>query len=194
MRKRKKKDQDKKGILVFAGLLGVGLVTFFALKDRNNTPTESVTDWANNPNPSAPGRGLTNNNPLNIKLTNIPWQGKRPNNLNTDGVFEQFDTLAHGYRAAIKNLRSYITQGITGMDQVIQTWAPDSTGNYQAYVKQRMGLDPNQNYNLGGGWLNNQQNTWSLVKAMAEFENNPNASANYISNNQQAFNDAWLML
>ena len=187
-----KKKKDNRG-LIFAGLFGLGLVTYFATRNRKETTT-GATSWANNPNPSAPGRGLSNNNPLNIKLTNIPWSGKIPNTLNTDGVFEQFDTLPYGYRAAVKNLRTYVNNGITNMDQIIQTWAPDSTGNYQSYVKQRMGLNPSDSYNLGGQWLYNKQNVWSLVKAMAEFENDPSASSNYIQANQGAFNDAWAML
>jgi hypothetical protein len=191
---KKKKDRNKK--LLFAGLFGVGIVTYILLRtSKDDEPGESgASSTGNRPNPTAPGRGLQNNNPLNLKYSNTPWQGKIPQSLNTDLPFEQFDNLAFGYRAGIKNLRYYNSQGVSDIDSIIQMWAPDTTGNYEAYVKQRIGLDPDKNYNLPGGFFLDKSNMWGLVQAMAEFENNPQLSESYIHNNKGAFNDAWASL
>lgn len=88
--------------------------------------------------PSAPlPRGLRNNNPLNIRISGIAWRGKRPLEENTDGSFEQFDTLKNGIRAALINIRTYIKKYRLNTPQtIIQRWAPAADGNdTNAYVK-----------------------------------------------------------
>ena len=88
-------------------------------------------------------RGIRNNNPGNIRLTRIDWDGKVPNNDNTDGEFEQFESPFFGIRAMARNLKSYRERGIDSIGQIVTTWAPangiDNAGNkYQndteAYV------------------------------------------------------------
>lgn len=83
-----------------------------------------------------PPRGLRNNNPLNIRISGIAWRGKRPLSENTDGSFEQFDTLTNGIRAALINIRTYIRKyKINTPQTIIQRWAPASDGNdTEAYV------------------------------------------------------------
>ena len=45
-------------------------------------------------------RGYRNNNPLNIRIDKKnPWLGRVIPN--TDGEFEQFTSMAYGYRAAM---------------------------------------------------------------------------------------------
>jgi hypothetical protein len=195
MARTQNKKKDDKGLLLFAGLFGVGVVTYLMLRTRKDEPGNEGGGSGPRPNPQAPGRGLMNNNPLNLKYSSTPWAGKIPRELNTDLPYEQFDTLAHGYRAGIKNLRFYVDNlGMTSLNAIIQKWAPDSTGTYQTYVKGQMGLDPTQDYNLGGQWLYNKGNVWSLVSAMAKFENNPATSTAYIQNNKDKFTNAWNML
>ena len=41
-------------------------------------------------------RGYRNNNPLNLRISNNAWKGKIPASQNTDGAFEQFQTMAKG--------------------------------------------------------------------------------------------------
>ena len=80
-------------------------------------------------------RGLRNNNPLNIRISSTPWQGKVANN--TDGQFEQFTSLELGIRAALVNIRTYIRRDrLDNVQLIISRWAPGSDGNnVKAYVE-----------------------------------------------------------
>ena len=80
-------------------------------------------------------RGLRNNNPLNIRISSTPWQGKVANN--TDGQFEQFTSLELGIRAALVNIRTYIRRDrLANVQLIISRWAPGSDGNnVKAYVE-----------------------------------------------------------
>lgn len=82
-------------------------------------------------------RGLRNNNPLNLRISGISWRGKVPLGQNTDGSFEQFDTLQNGIRAALINIRTYIRKYHLNTPQaIINRWAPASDGNNTvAYVR-----------------------------------------------------------
>lgn len=78
-------------------------------------------------------RGLRNNNPLNIRISGTNWLGKLPLEKNTDGSFEQFDTIIHGIRAAMINVRTYINKYHCNTPQtIIHRWAPPSDGNNTA--------------------------------------------------------------
>ena len=81
-------------------------------------------------------RGLRNNNPLNIRISNITWKGKIPIEDNRDGSFEQFDTIVNGLRAALVNIRVYIRKYHCNTPlTIIQRWAPASDGNNtRAYI------------------------------------------------------------
>lgn len=80
-------------------------------------------------------RGIRNNNPLNIRISGTPWQGKVTNN--TDGTFEQFTSLEYGIRAALVNIRTYIKRDhICNITQIISRWAPRSDrNNIKAYIE-----------------------------------------------------------
>jgi hypothetical protein len=80
-------------------------------------------------------RGIRNNNPLNIRISGTPWQGKVTNN--TDGTFEQFTSLEYGVRAALVNIRTYIKRDrLCNITQIISRWAPSSDGNnVKAYIE-----------------------------------------------------------
>ena len=83
-------------------------------------------------------RGITNNNPLNIRRTVTPWVGKveKP----SDPDFEQFVGMAHGLRAAMVNLRT-IARRLWGRDKtvsiadVVAVWAPPSENDTYAYAR-----------------------------------------------------------
>lgn len=79
-------------------------------------------------------RGLRNNNPLNIRKSNTPWQGKKING--TDKDFEQFVSLEYGIRAAMVNIRTYLKRDrLQNICQIIAKWAPSSDGNnVEAYI------------------------------------------------------------
>lgn len=80
-------------------------------------------------------RGIRNNNPGNIRLTNIPWRGKVPNALNTDGVFEQFESAAFGIRAIARDLITDYSQGKNTIAELISEWAPPSENDTAAYIR-----------------------------------------------------------
>lgn len=93
-------------------------------------------------------RGIRNNNPLNIKK-GCNWKGERPNQ--SDPVFEEFQTIQLGIRAAFKLMRNHIT-GYKGtrpkmntLKKLIAVWAPpteNSTTRYVDYVSAQVGLSP----------------------------------------------------
>ena len=93
-------------------------------------------------------RGIRNNNPLNIKK-GCNWIGERPNQ--SDPVFEEFQTMQLGIRAAFKLMRNHIT-GYKGtrpkmntLKKLIAVWAPpteNSTTRYVDYVSAQVGLSP----------------------------------------------------
>ena len=92
-------------------------------------------------------RGYRNNNPLNIRISNNQWQGKITPSADSD--FEQFETIIYGFRAAIKNLKSYITRyGCNTISTIISKWAPASDSNnpmrYAAVVSNRSGIDKDE--------------------------------------------------
>ena len=74
-----------------------------------------------------------NMNPLNIrfdKKTN--WFGSR---LKDRRGFVQFAAFSYGYRAAVMILRSYAKRGLKTVPQIIETWAPRSENDTEAYIK-----------------------------------------------------------
>ena len=92
-------------------------------------------------------RGIRNNNPGNIRISNNQWRGKIPVSQNTDGSFEQFESMEMGVRAAILNLRSYFDRGIDTIEGIIKKWAPpteNDTGAYVNYVERCSGVDRNK--------------------------------------------------
>lgn len=78
-------------------------------------------------------RGIRNNNPLNIRKSPSRWVGKLTPS--TDPDFEQFDTLEHGIRAAVRIIRTYILKyGCNTPATIIARWAPASENNTQMYI------------------------------------------------------------
>lgn len=77
-------------------------------------------------------RGIRNNNPLNLRISDNDWLGKVRNN--TDGAFEQFTVMEYGIRAAMINIRTIVRRRkasgkSTTVRNLISTWAPNADGN-----------------------------------------------------------------
>ena len=91
-------------------------------------------------------RGIRNNNPLNIRKSNTQWVGKLQHN--TDGTFEQFDTMEHGIRAGFVILRTYIRKyNLRSIHKIIYRWAPPKENNTVEYIKtvcRRSGIEPDR--------------------------------------------------
>lgn len=117
-------------------------------------------------------RGCRNNNPLNIRVSNSLWLGKLPSRRCSDSVFEQFEHLEFGVRAACKLLYRYINvYHLRSVYSVIHRWAPSSDGNnvdsYVTSVIADLTAFPHVNpYYL----VPNKVNISALVVAMAKVE------------------------
>ena len=72
-------------------------------------------------------RGLRNNNPGNIRNSDATdWQGEVPASKKRDKTFEEFEDIAHGYRALIKLLQNYRRKyGCQTIADFISRWAPE---------------------------------------------------------------------
>lgn len=91
--------------------------------------------------------GVRNNNPGNIRATNIPWQGKTAPN----GGFETFGSPIDGIRAMARNLETHAKNGAGTLAKQIGLWAPPSENNTPAYIQdvaKQTGLDPNAPLNF----------------------------------------------
>lgn len=114
-------------------------------------------------------RGLRNNNPLNIRLSGTTrWQGEiRPS---SDRSFCQFESMAYGYRAALKLLQNYSKlNGCHTIRTMVSRWAPPSendTRSYIATVVKLTGIDPDKQINVS-----NKRQMCALVAAMSQVEN-----------------------
>lgn len=54
---------------------------------------------------------------------------------NTDGAFEQFESMAYGVRALMKLLTRYIHDGHNTVRLIIERYAPASENDTKAYIK-----------------------------------------------------------
>ena len=113
-----------------------GLVVIGSVSSSNQTNTNTNTNTETTPqqqfNDMSLPRGYRNNNPLNIRKGASAWKGKVVPG--TDSAFEQFITMAYGYRAALYLLRKYILQGNNTIRKIINKWAPPSENATSAYV------------------------------------------------------------
>jgi len=129
-------------------------------------------------------RGIRNNNSGNIRITNTAWQGKVEKN--TDGAFEQFETMEHGIRALMITLRSYINKHKKDtIRKIINRWAPTCENDTTAYintVSKRTGIGADEKISF------DKMTVFKLVEAICFVEN----GGSYIDNQQ--IEKAWGML
>lgn len=90
-------------------------------------------------------RGIRNNNPGNLRFTNIAWQGKIPKEKNTDAKvsFEQFTEVKWGIRAMLRDLLNDIDKGKNTLRLLINEYAPpieNNTANYINVVAKSLGM------------------------------------------------------
>lgn len=90
-------------------------------------------------------RGLRNNNPGNLIKGMKPFLGEKfPS---TDPRFRQFETIEYGYRAGLKLLVNFISQGYNTIGKIINRWAPPVENNTNAYIQavsKKTGIDVNK--------------------------------------------------
>lgn len=82
-------------------------------------------------------RGLRNNNPGNIRNSDATdWKGEVPAAAKKDNAFEEFQDMAHGYRALIKLLQNYRRKhGCHTVADFINRWAPRTENNTSGYIR-----------------------------------------------------------
>lgn len=96
-------------------------------------------------------RGIRNNNPFNIRLSQNSWKGKIAPFKNTDKEFEQFKTMRYGLRAGFLLLRNYISKGYNTVEKIINRFAPASENNvvsYIAFICENSSLTPSSSISL----------------------------------------------
>lgn len=112
-------------------------------------------------------RGIRNNNPLNIRRSEIAWKGKIKG---TDPDFETFEGPEWGIRAAIRNLQTYQENyDLNNLRAVINRWAPpveNDTADYIGAVSEWSGIAKDEFIDLS-----NYSTVLSLVRAMCRMEN-----------------------
>lgn len=94
-------------------------------------------------------RGIKNNNPGNIRISDQRWQGKVTPS--TDADFEQFVSPEYGIRALAKILLDDGSQGINTVRKVINKYAPSSENNTEAYINavcEHLKVQPDDELNL----------------------------------------------
>ena len=97
-------------------------------------------------------RGLRNNNPFNLKISDEDWFGKVPLSENTDGTFEQFFQDEDGFRAGMRNywLDFHGPKQLQTLSAIIEDNTPASENDTPAYiasVAEGLGIDPDQPFN-----------------------------------------------
>ena len=184
-------------------LLAASAAWWILRRNKQSYPpslTETLTvypdyDMKNN---SLLPRGYRNNNPVNIRISNNNWNGKvKPN---TDGTFEQFIDLPHGYRAALVLLRGkgYINGGYNTIRKMITKFAPNNenyTDGYIASVARMTGIDPDVVISR-----NDKDKLTRMVYAMSIVENGykdkagNDIQATYGLPSMDIINKAWSMI
>ncbi len=110
-------------------------------------------------------RGIRNNNPGNIRLTNDSWKGLQA--VQNDPEFFQFSHPRYGFRAMARILTNYQRRGLTTLREMISTWAPHNENDTNAYVRfvaKEINVSADTELDL-------DRYLFPLVKAIAKFEN-----------------------
>lgn len=112
-------------------------------------------------------RGERNNNPGNIRLSGINWQGEVSG---ADSAFETFDTAEAGIRAMAVLLRGYQRRnGLNTLRGILNKYAPPVENNTSAYVgrvSSEVGIHPDAVIDLRDNEL-----CFRVVRAMIRVEN-----------------------
>lgn len=173
-------------------MCAVGGYILLRRASSSNTPSLVTTnDYDMSTDKNLP-RGYRNNNPLNIRISSNAWKGKV--SPNTDGAFEQFKTMAYGYRAALATMRTYITKyGLNTVAKIIERWAPANENNTLAYIShvcEFTGLTPDTVVNR-----NDQDTLTKMAYGMSLVENGNKAYTRALGLPDMAvINEGWRLL
>ena len=113
-------------------------------------------------------RGIRNNNPGNLIISNIDWCGKIPASKNTDGHFEQFENFPYGIRAMMMDIKHDINAGKNTLQKLITAYAPPSENDTEAYIKF---MESKTGWNRLQPLIPTNENLGTIAKAIAIQEN-----------------------
>ena len=176
-------------------------------RNRNSTPTLLGAKTYYYPqydmlNDSNLARGYRNNNPLNIDYYNSA--GKRANNwlgqigVEPEGRFAQFIDMAHGYRAALMTMRTYIKKyGLNTVYKIINRWAPADDGNNPDGYTQRVCKATGLTRDMVVG-INDRDTLTKMAYGMSIVENDDSKhkAANHAAGlpNMEIINQGWELI
>lgn len=118
-------------------------------------------------------RGLRNNNPGNIRISGVKYQGEvQPSH---DKAFKQFETMAYGYRAMFMLLYTYQKKRrLNTIREMISVYAPPEDNNhteeYIGMVAKRSGVGADSRITT-----TNRDVMIPIVAAMSRVENGVSA-------------------
>jgi hypothetical protein len=129
------------------GLLAAALGLYlYSRTQSGQAAVASITDAVGN---LLTPHGLRNNNPGNVKRTNIHWEGSIPADqvpsvlgIAYDPVFEQLVSPSYGVRMIGHILRSKASRGLTTVDSIIRDYSATDQDAYVRNVTTALGLDP----------------------------------------------------
>lgn len=128
-------------------------------------------------------RGLRNNNPGNIRLSDTRYVGETDS---TDPDFKQFSSMAYGYRAMFRLLYTYqVRHGLNTLRGMISRYAPESENNTANYIRQVSawsGIDANTRLTA-----THRDTMIPLASAMSRFENGRPAVAQEVEQGWDLF-------
>lgn len=117
-------------------------------------------------------RGLRNKNPGNIRFNpNNDWKGQIGQD---DKSFVIFSEYKYGIRAISRVLQSYQNRGVLTVAQIIETWAPATENDVDAYitsVEKYTGYPP---WYIPQSFLNGNGGYVPLIGAIIRHENGVN--------------------
>lgn len=111
-------------------------------------------------------RGISNNNPGNILISETDWEGEIPFTENSDNKFVQFEAYVYGVRAMIVLIQNHYMQkrGLNTVTDVVNQWSPGNL-KYVRFVATRLNVKDNAPLSA------NKDTLKALVTAIADFEN-----------------------
>lgn len=154
-----KKTTKKVWMVAFAAILAFPLILIVMAELKRRKRVASVG--------SDQARGIRNNNPLNLRRTDIDWKGEKK--VVTDQEFEEFETMMWGLRAGLRNMKTNFGRGNNTIRKLISVWAPSSENNTENYidiVSKETGINPDAILIFG------LENMYPVVKSMCKIESN----------------------
>lgn len=110
-------------------LLGLALLVYLYFQNRQEVQEVIKQGVKKMTQP----RGIRNNNPGNLRISNIAWQGKIQGE---DKSFETFENAEYGIRALGKTLLTYNSKhGLNTVNDIINRYAPPVENNTNAYAE-----------------------------------------------------------